>query len=165
MPRMFRPVTGATATRPAGLSMTADWSQVLWVSDAMNRVPAEERAAVRRELKPIGQSILEAARSNAAWSSRIPASLSMSTRFAGKNAGIVVQARAAMAPHARPLEGIATGGATFRHPVFGNTDRWVSQDARPFLAPAARQYQDAATAAAIAAVHEALRRAGVPTTT
>jgi hypothetical protein len=37
--------------------------------------------------------------------------------------------------HARSAT--AGGGGTFRHPVFGNMDNWVSQKSYPFLAPAA----------------------------
>jgi hypothetical protein len=59
----------------------------------------------------------------------------VSVGFTKRNPGVAVQTNKNRAPHARPFEHGGMPG-TFRHPVFGHTDRWVAQKARPFLAKA-----------------------------
>jgi hypothetical protein len=71
------------------------------------------------------------ARGLASWSSRIPGSV----RVGGAGARTVVKAGNTNAPHAAAYEHHGNPG-TFRHPVYGNRSVWVSQAARPFLAPA-----------------------------
>jgi hypothetical protein len=58
---------------------------------------------------------------------------------------VKVTAGGAAAPDAAPLENSGQQG-TFRHPVV-NPDVWVSQQARPFLAPAADASEAEVTAA------------------
>lgn len=143
-----------------GLILRSDWSEMLHLSDRIAQVPKELRAGLRPAMREVGQKVLADARKNAAWSTRIPGALELRISTEGKNAGVVVQARKQDAPHARPFEGI-TQGSTFRHPVFGNTDVWVSQAARPFLLPAARAHKDEAVRVVLAAIDDALARAGV----
>ncbi len=100
----------------------------------LSRVPEDMRGQVRKAVRAAGQSTLDDARSNASWSSRIPGALTMRVSLAGNYPGVVVLARASVAPHARPYEGILSD--PFRHPTWG-TPPWVPQSARPFLFPAA----------------------------
>lgn len=107
----------------------------------------------------INEHIIPAARSNAAWSARIPGAIKpqvTSTRL-----GARVDRK--QAPHARPFEGLQRGlrgRGFFRHPVFGNREVWVNQQTRPFLQPAFDQHGDTAVEAAEQAVTEAARTAG-----
>lgn len=106
------------------------------------RIPVELRKEVRPRLREAGQSVMDAAKGNAAWSSRIPGSLTLRTSFSERQAGVFIEANAKRAPHARVYEGMVSD--TFRHPVFqrsGQSRRqtpWVEQAARPFLWPAAQ---------------------------
>lgn len=101
----------------------------------LSRVPEATRGGLRKAVRAAGQSTLDEARANASWSSRIPGALTMRVSLAGNNPGVVVLARASVAPHARPYEGIISD--PFQHPVYGNRNAWVPQAARPFLFPAA----------------------------
>ena len=120
---------------------------------------------VRRAVLEQAKVIADDARQRAAWSSRIPGSVRASTS-GGLSA--VVRAGGASAPHAAAFEHAGRQGS-FRHPVFANQDEertqwsWVSQEARPFLHPAALDRLDetvrALGVAVIEAVDEQIRRA------
>lgn len=142
---------GGGAQGAAGLRLLAD---------QLGRVPPELQKALRPELRRAAEQIKSAAASNASWSTRIPRSLRVGVRFGSSGQGVFIRAAASVAPHARPYEGITSRGGTFRHPVFGHRDRWVPQQARPFLAPAAESGRDDAVAAVERAIDEAARRAG-----
>lgn len=90
-------------------------------------VQRELRPALRRAVQPAAQRV----RSNASWSSRIPAATKVSTSF-GRTPGVTVRVDAKAAPGARPIEHDGQPGM-FRHPVYGNREVWVSQAARPFF--------------------------------
>lgn len=105
-------------------------------------IPKEMRRMLRPGLRKAGGRVLTRARSNASWSTRIPGATRIAVKFAGREPGVSIVTNAKRAPHARPYEGI-TGEATFRHPVFGNREVWVTQRTRPFLAPAADTEGDA----------------------
>lgn len=113
----------------------------------------ELRSALRIELKAAGELVAEEARALAGFSSRIPGAIKVS---AAGNA-IKVYVLAKKAPNAKPLEHGGKGG-TFRHPVFGDRDVWVSQQARPFLWPALMANKGRAVEAAKRAVDRALRK-------
>ena len=106
----------------------------LTLDERFRQLPKEFRTEVRKQLRPVGRKLVQQARANAGWSSQIPASIGYSVMFAGKKPGIKVFARRGKARHARVFEGLFYG--TFRHPVFGSRDTWVSESARPFLYPA-----------------------------
>lgn len=118
------------------------------LAQRLRAVPPEVQRSTARELRRVGGDVLADARGRASWSTRIPGSLMMQVRFAGRYPGVVISARASQAPHARPYEGI-TGASQFKHPVYGN--RSVTQMTRPFLRPA--------VAAAGQALPDALGRA------
>lgn len=120
----------------------------------MRALPEETRKAVRPKLRKGGEIIKSAAQANAAWSSRIPDTVKVEVSFRANREGVTVRAGGSKAPHARPYEGLASGGTTFRHPVYGQ-DWWVSQAARPFLMPAAEQNQSAVTDVVTTALDEA----------
>ncbi len=119
-------------------------------------VPSDLQRLLRLQLVKAAQPIAADARSRASWSTRIPRSIGIRTSFTGARPGLYIRARASIAPHARPFENLGDEG-TFRHPVFGDRDRWVTQRARPFLFPAARAGAAGVEAAAGAAVDAALR--------
>lgn len=90
--------------------------------------------ALRRELRPgmlrAAQPVLQEMRRRSSWSSRIPGAISMTQ--AGTTFGVRFRVDSGRAPHARPYENDGSPG-TFRHPVYGNRENWVSQAARPFF--------------------------------
>lgn len=103
-----------------------------------------QRRMLRTELTRIGQSTVSDARSRAgAWSRRIPSTITGKPIVDAGRGRIGFELRVDVSeavPHGRVFEGISQQGSStyFRHPVFGNTERWVSQPTRPFLWPAAR---------------------------
>lgn len=106
--------------------------------DDLGKIPKELKVQLRPGLRKAGEAVRDQARANASWSRRIPAATRVSVGFTKRNPGVSVQVTRSRAPHARPLEHGGLPGS-FRHPVFGHRDRWVSQRARPFLARAAEQ--------------------------
>lgn len=103
----------------------------------MRKLTPETQKAVRPKLRQAGRLVAEDAKRRAAWSSRIPGTIRVRTSFRENRENVTVLAGDSGAPHARPYEGISVRGGTFRHPVYGNRDNWVAQEARPFLFPAA----------------------------
>lgn len=106
---------------------------------ALSALPKELRRAVRPALLAAARPVLAEARSRSSWSTRIPGSLVLTAQFAGPRPGVRIAARRAVAPHARPYEGLGSGSrGTFRHPVFRTPSRdvWVEQRTRAFLLPA-----------------------------
>jgi hypothetical protein len=101
----------------------------------MGGIPKDLRKKLRPGLRKAGRIVAEDAKLRSSWSTRIPRAIRVTTTFSGKNPGVRVQVNKKNAPHARPFEH-GGGPGTFRHPVFGNRKIWVSQRARPFLAPA-----------------------------
>jgi len=141
--------------------MGSNWDGVIYLSDQLGSVPEEFRGAMRPQLAGVGNKVKAAAAANSSWSSRIPGSLNVRVSLKGNRMGVFVAARASMAPHARAYEGLS--GSPFRHPVWGNTERWVDQAARPYLFQAARDHKDEMKTAVIEAVGSAFKQAGVTT--
>jgi len=96
---------------------------------------------LQQGLREGAEVVAVAARSKAAFSTRIPDSI----RVAVTARGAYVRAGSARAPHAVTFEGTASGGPR-RHPVFARGGRatwtWVPQSPRPFLLPALIQTTD-----------------------
>lgn len=111
------------------------------LAQAFGRVPITLRRELRPELRKAGQTLLDDMHARASYSSRIPGATRMTVRFTAKGGGIFFRVNAAKAPHARPLErgNRGRGGASFRHPVFGDRDDWVNQPTRPFFFPAVQE--------------------------
>lgn len=123
-------------------------------------VPAGARRSTAKALRRTAEEVKVDAASNASWSSRIPDSLVVQVRFAGRYPGAVIIARASIAPHARPYEGIG-GNAYFKHPLFGNRDKLQLQATRPFLRPAVLQAGSELPDRLAAAVDEAVKATGL----
>ncbi|NUP24012.1 MAG: HK97 gp10 family phage protein [Streptomyces sp.] len=129
------------------------------LSKSLKGFPKELRKQMRPALKSAAAPIVQDAKARAAWSRRIPRAITLSVRFAKRDPGVSIRVRAAVAPHGRPYEGIR-GNASFRHPVFGHRDRWVSQQTRSYLMPAAQAGMDGVLAAAVTAVDQVAREQG-----
>jgi hypothetical protein len=125
----------------------------------LGKVPVELRRELRPAVRAAAQEVLQEARSRASWSSRIPSATRLQMRFSGRRAGASIVVSAARAPHGRPYEHGGVPGS-FRHPVYGNRDNWVTQSARPFLWPAAAAKREAAAREIDKAVERVLRRTG-----
>lgn len=119
---------------------------------------------MRVEFTRIGQAALSDARSRAgAWSKRIPSAISTRPIVDVTRGRVGVELRVSRkVPHARAFEGITQQGSAgyFRHPVFGNTGRWVRQATRPYAWPAARGRADDARRAVEKTFEAAVREAG-----
>lgn len=136
------------------------------IATDMRALPEESRKAIRPRLREAGQMVANDARSRASWSSRIPGTVRMTTSFRLDREGVTVIAGNSATPHARPYEDVA-GKGKFRHPVFADTKNftrkgwtWVTQVSRPFLFPAAKANEAAATAAIRSALDDAAKALG-----
>ena len=111
---------------------------------------------LNKELRQIvKERIIPTAKANAGWSSRIPGAIK--PQVTTKLVGIRVAGK--QAPHAKPFENTSNTG-WFRHPVFGNRQVWVNQNARTFLRPAVDANQESAAQAVAKAIDTAGRAAG-----
>jgi hypothetical protein len=126
----------------------------------MRALPEETRKAVRPKIRKAGEIVAGDAKQRADWSSRIPGTVRVRTSFQADREKVQVVAGGAGAPHARPYEGIATQGDSFRHPVHGNREVWVSQDKRPFIFPAAEAKGEEVTGLIRAALDDAAQGIG-----
>lgn len=95
------------------------------------------RKRLRLGLKAAAEPIAADMRSRTSWSTKIPGSI----RVGVTQKGVYIRAGGPKAPNAAPFEGGPNNQATFRHPVFGHRDRWVTQDTRPFALPALQSGQ------------------------
>lgn len=125
----------------------------------LGKVPAEARRQMTKKLiRAVGPMVTDA-KDRASWSSRIPPAITVRTRYSGSRPGVSIRVRAALAPHARPYEGL-TGYRTFRHQVYGHSDRWVDQQTRPFVAPSVESKAGAAVDAVAEAIQDSARQHG-----
>jgi hypothetical protein len=145
----------------AALPASVQFSQL---AKDLNKMGPAQRRRLRVEFTRIGQSALSDARSRAgAWSSRIPSAISTRPITDTTRGRVGVELRVSRSvPHARPFEGISQQGSSsyFRHPIFGNTERWVSQETRPYAWPAARGRAGDAQRAVRESFEDAARECG-----
>lgn len=126
----------------------------------LGAMPATMLKRIQIEMQGVGEDVAADAKSNASWSTRIPGTIkAKASTPRGQSVRVQIKAGGPEAPHARPFEGIA-GNSTFRHPVFGNRDNWVSQATRPFLMPAMNKNRDTLRKAIVTAVEDAASTAG-----
>lgn len=125
----------------------------------LGRIPQELRTALRPALKAAAEPIVADARGRASWSRQIPGAITLSVRLSRRNPGVSIRVRQTKAPAGRAYEGI-TGATSFRHPVFGHRDRWVTPATRPYLAPAAEAGTDEVLVAAAQTVDQVARDLG-----
>lgn len=120
--------------------MGVEYLSIRQLAQELGMVPKELRSELRPKLRAGAQHITDDMKSRASYSTRIPSAIRMSVSFAARSGGITIRVDNRRAPHARPLELGNHGGraASFRHPVFGNRDVWVTQPTRPFFFPAVK---------------------------
>lgn len=118
------------------------------------------RVELRKGVKAAAEPIASAVRAAASWSSRIPGAVRVKPSFGARTTGVTITVDAGRAPEARALEHGGRGG-TFRHPVYGNREVWVSQKARPFFFTTVSNSSsvDTAERAVIAAMDAVARKA------
>jgi hypothetical protein len=112
---------------------------------------------MRPAILEAGRPVLARMKSNADWSTRIPAAISV--RALTTALGVEFRVSSTRAPHARPLENDGQTG-TFRRPVYGHRGRWVSQEARPFFYRAVEESADQETELVGDAVMQAAEQHG-----
>lgn len=125
----------------------------------LGKVPPELRKALRPALKKVAGPILADAKRRASFSKRIPKAIRISVTYGKKTAGVRLVVNRKRAPHARPIENLGQKG-TFRHPLFGNLDRWTTQQAKPFLFPAVFAHSAAVSKAVDATVEQVAKDLG-----
>jgi hypothetical protein len=133
-----------------------DGAEIKAFADQLQHVPRDLRPALRREIRKSGDSLVRDIRSNASWSSRIPAATKLRVGFGARSAGVTIRVDAGAAPHARPLE-FGNRGAFNRHPVFGGP-AWVDQPTRPFFMRAVRARERQVVAAVQSAIERVFAR-------
>jgi hypothetical protein len=101
----------------------------------LGKIPKELKRELRPGLRQAAKPVLDQARLNASWSTRIPKATRISLQFAGRTPGVSIVTNVKKAPHARPYENQGEPG-TFRAPLFGDREHWYPHTARPFLYPA-----------------------------
>lgn len=133
--------------------------QVRQLIEAFGGIPRELRKELRPRIRAAADPIATEMKRRASWSSRIPGAISIGTRLATTDIGVRLRSNADRAPHARPHENLGKPG-TFRHPLFGNREKWVTGRARPFFFPAVIAHRDQVSEAAAEAIDQAARLSG-----
>ena len=115
-------------------AFTVDVSGLKQLALDLKRADAEGSKLFLKAISTAGDVVAAEARSKANFSTRIPGSVKVRRR------GLIVRvvAGGTAAPDAAPLDHRGLGG-TFRHPVFGDRETWVSQPAKPFLENSAEE--------------------------
>jgi HK97 gp10 family phage protein len=124
----------------------------------LGRVEIELQAELEGAALESGGIIADQAKSNADFSSTIPAQISVSAKFSGANPGAQVRVAEGVYPHVREaavLEGDGDSPSTFRHPVYDHGG-WAEQMSHPFLHPALDEKHDEAVAPIAAAVRRVI---------
>jgi hypothetical protein len=115
--------------------------------------------ALRKNLQAAAGPAADQVRSNAAWSTRIPAAVAVRAAFTAKRgAAVSVYVKRMVAPHARPMENSGRPGS-FEHFTFGKQPI-VTQQARPFFFAEMDTHMPAVEQASLEAIDEAARAAG-----
>lgn len=141
--------------------MPLEFTGVSELARTFGVLPAELKAALKPAVLSAAGLIGEQARSDASFSSYIPGAVSVAASFSGSGGGAVVKVAERGFPHAgevRTYEGNGVSPTPFRHPVYGNTNAWVTAMTHPFLGPAVEEKHDEAVAViaeAVAAVAHA----------
>jgi hypothetical protein len=112
-----------------------------------------------KEFKKAAGPVAAQAKANASWSSRIPGAITVGVSSSRRFPGAQIKVSKDKAPHARLFEFPGRGGS-FRHPVYGNREVWVSQEGRPFIRPAVRAKGSGFAEAADRAVDAAAKANG-----
>lgn len=118
--------------RASGSSIVIDTAGFKKFANALRKVDAQAATDMRKGLKLAAESIVvpEAKKLAAAFSKSIPPTIKANT------SGVTVSITAGGKSPLAMLEENQGNQGSWRHPVFGNTNAWVSQKAHPFLHPA-----------------------------
>lgn len=122
------------------------------LAQAARRADRDIARTLRTGLKAAGEIVARDARSRAAFSSRIPSSIKVSTA----RGSVTVKAGGSSAPDAAPIENKGKGHV--RHPVFGHMNVWTDKNSPPaYLHPALDAKREEAHLAVREAVLETVR--------
>jgi hypothetical protein len=141
--------------------MPLEFSGVSELARTFGVIPGELKSALKPAVLKAANLIGDKAEGNAGFSSYIPGAVSVSASFSGSGGGAVVKVAERGYPHAgevRTYEGNGVSPTPFRHPVYGNTNAWVTAMTHPFLGPAVEEEREPAIgiiAEAVAAVARA----------
>ena len=135
--------------RAGGLQVRIDTGDLRKLYTDLKGLPGNLRVELRRGIKAAAQPIADRVKANAGWSTRIPGAVQVKPSFSAKGTGVSIVVNPGRAPEGAPLENKGRSG-TFRHPVYGNRDVWVSQPARPFF------YSTAASSSSVSAAEKAI---------
>jgi hypothetical protein len=138
-------------------SFVIDTSQLKDIGKRLRAADPALAKQLRIRLHGVGDIVAAEAEARSHWSTRIPESIKV--RVSGFSVKIVANATG-KAPDAAPFENKGVAGS-FRHPVFGNADVWVAQQARPFMAPALEAKADEVEVVATDVINDTLREVGI----
>lgn len=122
----------------------------------LGKIRPEIAKEFNASLKEAGELVAADARIRAQFSSRIPGTIKV--KRGGVNVRIVAGGEGK--PHrgeSKAFENKGKGGS-FRHPVWGHRDRWVTQTAHPFLRPAGLENAEKAAELILHAVDRVFER-------
>lgn len=145
-----------TRSSRSGSLVTIDLSELREFSAIIRQTSPKVYRALGDGLREAGMVIADEARARSStFSTRIPASIRV------RKVGIRVSVTAGdeNALDAAPLENKGIEGF-FRHPVFGNRDVWVNQQAHPYLRPAAEAQGERTADKVLESIARALDQAG-----
>ena len=140
--------------------VSIDTSSFAKFARGLRAAEPELKLELLREMKAAGEVVAIDARSRANSFPRTgdgTTRIADSIRVSVSGDTIKVVANKKKAPEARPIENKGKSG-TFRHPVGGNREVWVNQEAHPFLRPALLANRELVVAAVKRAVEKALRK-------
>lgn len=139
--------------------MSVDRAQLEALIRDLGAIPPDMRRSMGPAVRKAAEPVLSQMKSNASWSTRIPGAISVTAGFGASISGVTFRVNAGRAPHARPIEHDGAAG-TFRHPVYGNRENWVSQAARPFFYRAVQEKADEVVNSLADVVTEVAQRHG-----
>ena len=155
-------------SRAVGASASGDFVQIDYsgVSElvrAFGRLPAATQTRLKAAVREAANLVADQAKANASFSSWIPGAITVQTPLSAKTQAVVrvVSSKAPTPDHEALPRLMEFGTPFFRHPVFGNTDAWVSQPGHPFLFPAVAEKADEARADIAEAVRAAAAEVGL----
>lgn len=143
----------------APLEVRVDASDIQRLYADLKTVPGNLTRELRNGIKKAADPLADAVKAEASWSSRIPGAVKVKPSFSARNPSVQIVVDPKKAPEAAPLNNGGRSG-TFRHPTFGNRDRWVTQKAQPFFEVALSGHQHDADAAIEAVMDAVARKAG-----
>lgn len=149
----------------AGRFLSFDFGGVTALQVKLADLPLATKERLQPNLEAAAEILADEVRSNARsegldW---IPDVVSVRSRFTAASAAVSVVVAGSEGPegHEDLPRLMEFGDPAFRHPVFGDDDVWVSQEAHPFVLPAIERKGDEVREAGVAAVREALISVGL----